>query len=99
MVDTHPALALRAELYHALAEVLVPPALWMTQPGMAWPLYEAVQALRPFSNSAQQAAETLTSIGTETEQERLARYEAVFMGNGRPRLWLYESMMVNGRLL
>ena len=99
MVDTHPALALRAELYHALAEVLVPPMLWMTQPGMMWPLYEAARALRPFSHSARQAAETLASIGTETEQERLARYEAAFMGNGRPRLWLYESMMVNGRLL
>ena len=96
---TTSTLALRAELYHALAEVLVTPPSWMAQAGVAWPLYAVVRDLRPFSPAAQQAIESLVDIQPETDLARQRRYEAVFMGNGRPRVWLYESMRLNGRLL
>ena len=92
-------LALRAELYHTLAEVLSPPPLWMAQASVEWPLYGVVRDLRPFSPAAQQATEALVDIQPESELARQGRYDDLFMGNGRPRLWLYESMMVNGRLL
>jgi ferredoxin/TorA maturation chaperone TorD len=62
-------------------------------------LYAVVRDLRPFSPTAQQAIEALVDIQPESELVRQERYEDLFMGNGRPHLWLYESMVVNGRLL
>ena len=77
----------------------MPPPLWLAWASVEWPLYEVVRDLRPFSPIAQQTIAALVDIQPESEEMRQERYDDLFMGNGRPRLWLYESMMVNGRLL
>jgi nitrate reductase assembly molybdenum cofactor insertion protein NarJ len=45
-----------------------------------------------------QAAVELAGIPPEGLSGRCARYEALFLGTGRPRLWLYESLARDGQL-
>jgi len=88
----------RADLYHALAELLAEPPTWLIYPGKEWPLFAAVMQLAPFSETAREAAEALVEIGAESLAMRRARYAALFVGAGRPQFWLYESLVRSGRL-
>ena len=91
--------ALRADLYHALAEALGDPPEWLALPGCEWPLFESAARLAPSSVAARRAVEALVRVGAESLTARRVRYAALFAGSGRPRLWLYESAHVSGRLL
>ena len=88
----------RAGLYHALAEVLAETPEWLVLPGRAWPLFKSTAQLRQSSPVAQRAVHALAEIGAESLNTRRARYEKMFAGIGRPRIWLYESMYSSGRL-
>lgn len=90
---------LRADLYQVLAESLAEPPAWLALPGREWPLFEIVARLAPESEAARRAVEPLAEIPTEPSAARRARYHALFVGPGRPRLWLYESAHRSGRVL
>lgn len=98
----------RAELYHLLAEALAPdgPPDWMCLPGREWPLTRV--AARMASDPATRPAlrkrikgpmQALSAIEAEDAAGRLRRHRALFAGSSRPRLWLYESAFLNGRLI
>ncbi len=89
----------RADLYQALAEALAEPPGWLTYAGCDWPLTRATAKLAPASDAADEAARTLAQIPAEPLSARRKRYTALFMGVGRPRFWLYESLFRNGRFL
>ncbi|MBS1252499.1 MAG: Selenate reductase assembly chaperone protein [Anaerolineales bacterium] len=90
-----------AELYAALAEALGQPPPWLAEAGRNWPLFEAAvgAAQHLGSETARRGAEALAAIPPEPLKTRRRRYRQLFAGPGRPRLWLYESMYVDGRLL
>ncbi|MFQ5613407.1 MAG: molecular chaperone TorD family protein [Anaerolineae bacterium] len=90
----------RAELYASLAEALAEPPAWLAGAGRDWPLFEAaVRAARDGSQAARRAVEALAAIRPESLSVRRRRYQALFAGAGRPRLWLHESLHMEGRLL
>lgn len=93
-----PIINPRADLYHALAEALAEPPEWLVFPGKAWPLFESATQLGQCSQAAQQAVLALGEIGAESLSRRKARYENLFIGSGRPKFDLYESMYSSGRL-
>jgi len=88
----------RADLYHALAEILAEPPEWSIYPGNEWPLFMAAVQLIQRSDAAREAVEALAEIGAESLAMRRARYADLFVGTGRPKFWLYESMHRSGRL-
>ena len=90
----------RADLYHALAEILAGSPEWMTAPAREWPLYENVTRAGSASPAARRAILALSAIPAETMVQRQARYAALFGGiSGVPRHWLYESAAATGRIL
>ncbi len=91
----------RAEMYAALAEVLADPPDWLAGAGSDWPLFEiAIQAARDDdSAAARRAVESLAAVQPESLTIRRHRYQQLVAGAGQPRLWLYESLYVDGRLL
>lgn len=89
----------RADLYLALAEVLVEPPEWLAWPGQEWPLFRCAQSLAPVSAAAARSMTALEKVSAESPAARHARYQALFAGEGRPRFWLYESLHRRGRLL
>lgn len=90
----------QANLYLALAQALAEPPGWLAAPGRDWPLFEAaVYAAQAGSSAAAQAVDRLARIPAESLPARRRRYEQFFAGPGRPRIWLYESWYVDGRLL
>lgn len=91
--------ALRAGLYHALAEALADPPEWLARPGCEWPLFESAAGLASSSAAARRAVESLAEVRGESIAARRARYTALFLGPGRPRLCLHESAALSGRLL
>jgi TorA maturation chaperone TorD len=90
---------MRADLYHLLAEALAEPPEWLARAGREWPLYDLVVSLAPESDAAQGAVEALAEVRAEALAARRQRYTALFVGPGRPRVWLYESAFLNGRIL
>lgn len=93
--------AARSALYHTLAEALAPegPPAWLSRPGGEWPLFKIVVRLAPESDAAERAARAVANIRAEPHSGRQARYRALFIGPGRPPVWLYESAHRHGRLL
>jgi ferredoxin/nitrate reductase assembly molybdenum cofactor insertion protein NarJ len=91
-----------ARLYQSLAEVLAEPPEWFTRPGDQWPLFadvlEIAQGGHRVASTMHHAARELAQIPSENLGARRARYEALFQGTNRPHLWLYESMVRDGRL-
>jgi nitrate reductase assembly molybdenum cofactor insertion protein NarJ/ferredoxin-like protein FixX len=88
----------RADLYATLAEALAEPPEWLAGAGPQWPLFVTVADLAPASEAADRAAHALAAIPAESLAARQARYAALFAGVGRPRLQLYESEAVGGRV-
>jgi len=87
-------------MYAALAEALAEPPTWLAGAGRDWPLFEVVvRAARTGSAAARRAVERLVAVQPESLQARRRRYRRLFAGPGRPALWLYESLQVEGRLL
>ncbi len=89
----------RADLYRALAEALAEPPGWLAHAGCDWPLTRAAAQLALTSDAADEAARSLAQIPAEPLSARRKRYISLFMGSGRPRFWLYESLFCNGRFL
>lgn len=89
----------RAEIYLALAEALAEPPEWLALPGREWPLTLAVSQLAQELAGGAAVIKSLMDIPAEPLEARRARFDAIFAGPGRPNFWLYESMMVYGRLL
>lgn len=89
----------RAALYLALAEALGEPPPWLALPGRQWPLWACAQELAPASAAAARAAAALGEVRPEPLPERRARHRELFKAQGRPRLWLHESLHRSGRLL
>jgi TorA maturation chaperone TorD/Fe-S-cluster-containing hydrogenase component 2 len=92
---------LLAELYAGLAEVLAQAGRgivpdWLGYPGREWPLFIPVQALAAQTGALawQQAAMGLAAV---TRGSRTEGCQALFVGNGRPPILLYESWHVDGR--
>ncbi len=93
--------AARAKLYWSLAEALAEPPDWLSASGHQWPLCAAALEVARCATDAAigQTVVELAGIPPEDLSRRRARYEALFLGTGRPpRLWLYESLARDGRL-
>lgn len=90
-----------AEVFDALTEALAEPPAWLAGAGYDWPLFQAVvdAAQSVGSEAARRVLPALAAIPPEPPEARDRRYRQLFTGPGRPRLWLYESMHVDGRLL
>ncbi len=89
-----------AEVYATLAEALAEPPVWLAGGGPDWPLFDVAIRLARDSDSeaAVRAVEGLAAIEPEVLATRCERYQQLFAGAGRPCLWLYESLYVDGRL-
>lgn len=93
-----------ALLYQSLAETLAPatygPPAWLNAPGREWPLFEpAVQiAAQQTDRRWGRAVEVLAAVRATSPTARRTEYEALFVGQGHPLIWLYESHHVNGRI-
>lgn len=92
-------------IYAGLAQALAPPSYdpppaWFCAPGRDWPIFEpAVQiAARQANPHWRQAIEALAAVKTSSRAARRAEYKALFIGQGRPPIWLYEARHVNGRI-
>jgi ferredoxin len=86
----------RADLYHYLAECMLDPPAWLSLPGNEWPLTAACRQLEKISPAAKRGARRLAEIEVEGLAGRRARYAALFLGPGQPRLWLSESAYLSG---
>ncbi len=89
---------LKSELYTALAEALADPPDWLALPGREWPLYSISGKLAIRSQDVRQALMKMGQIPAEPLAVRRERYDALFSGPGRPRVWLYESLYRSGNL-
>jgi len=94
-------LAAHGRLYQALAEALAEPDDWVCRAGRQWPLFKAAVEVAPIVGDPVigQAVSELAEIPPESLWRRRARYEALFISQGRPHLSLYESMAREGRLV
>jgi nitrate reductase assembly molybdenum cofactor insertion protein NarJ/NAD-dependent dihydropyrimidine dehydrogenase PreA subunit len=92
-------LAARSRLYWALAEALAEPDDEFCRAGCQWPLFEAAVEVADGDPLIAQAVVELADIPPESLSRRRARYEALFGGDGRPQLCLYESLAREGRLV
>lgn len=92
--------AARARLYWSLAEALAEPPDWLSASGHQWPLFTAALEVAHCEADVAigQAVVELAEIPPEGLSRRRARYEALFLGTGQPRLWLYESLARDGQL-
>ncbi len=90
---------IRTDLYHLLAEALAEPPEWLACAGHEWPLYDLAVSLAHESESAQRAVAALADVRAESIVARCRRYTALFVGSGRPQVWVYESAFLNGRIL
>ncbi len=91
-----------ADLYTGLAEILAQAGKgdlpgWFTRRGQEWPLFVparelATQLGQPVLSQA------VTAMAEVMRGSRLASCKALFVGNGRPPVMLYESWHVDGRL-
>jgi len=91
-------------IYTWLSQVLAPPSYglpdWFSTSGRDWPIFEsAVQvAAHQADPHWRQAVEALVAVKPSSKAARLAEYEALFSGQERPPIWLYESRHINGRV-
>ena len=92
-------------IYTGLAQALAPPTYglpdWLCVSGRTWPIFQpAVEmAAQQFNPTWRQAVEALAALKKKSSQAaRRSEYEALFVGRGRPPIWLYESRHVNGRI-
>ena len=93
-----------AAIYQALAQALSPPTYalpdWLRAPGRDWPLFEpaARLAARQADPRWGRAIESLADVKAASPARLRAEYDALFVGQGRPKIWLYESYHLNGRV-
>lgn len=88
------------DCYIGLAEALSEPPDWIAGPGRRWPLFEAAVGLAHNGNSPiRKAVATLADIPSDSLQARRHHYHQLFAGQNRPQLWLYESLVRDGRLV
>lgn len=94
------------EVYTSLSEVLMPSIHaglpeWMALSGREWPFYEACIRLAGGLENPQldQCALALSEVPISSLDRRLDEYEALFIGNGNPPIWLNESYYANGRII
>jgi TorA maturation chaperone TorD len=94
------------EVYTGLSEVLMPSIQaglpeWVASSGTQWPFYEACIRLADGLNNPNldQCASTLSEVPVSSLDRRSNEYEALFIGNGNPPIWLNESYYVNGRIV
>jgi len=94
-----------AEVYLCLAEVFGQTSVehtpkWMTLRGVEWPLLSAVVGLSEQRSSIklEEAIQAISSVGAASVDEIQKQYQAIFNGNGKPPVWLYESYYVDGRV-
>ena len=93
-----------AKLFAELAQALTPHGYnlpeWMALPGQEWPLFDVavkVAAKQPTAQWAR-AIEALTRVEAASLETRGSEYNALFLGNGHPAIWLYESNHLNGHV-
>lgn len=91
-------------IYTGLAQALASPSYgipdWLCASGRGWPIFEpAVQIAAQKSDPTwRMAVEALAVVKASSKASRSTEYEALFVGGGRPPIWLYESRYVNGRV-
>ncbi len=92
--------AARARLCTALAEALAEPPAWLSESGHQWPLFISALEVAQHEDctAIRQTLLDLAEIPPEDLRTRRRRYEALFFGGGRPRLWLYESLALDSQL-
>ncbi|MDP1714362.1 MAG: molecular chaperone TorD family protein [Anaerolineales bacterium] len=81
-----------------LVETLSEPPDWMSLSGREWPLIDLLNQLSAESDTARHHLDLLAGIPSESYDQRLERYAALF-ASGRPRFWLYESAAKTGKIL
>jgi TorA maturation chaperone TorD len=94
-----------AEVYSCLADVLLPTDQvglpdWIALPGREWPIYEVCIRIAKAQNNPQLdlSARALSGVPDSSLERRFNEYETLFIGNGRPPIWLYESHYIDGRI-
>ncbi len=94
-----------ANIYRSLAHALALSnssnfPVWLVKPGREWPLYDMALDLAAGLNSSawHTAAAALEKVAAAPWGARRAQYQSLFVGPGRPRIWLYESQHLDGRL-
>lgn len=91
-------------LFQALAEALASPSYgipeWICAPGREWPLFEPVVQIAARQPDARwgRAVEALAGVDSASPEARRGEYEILFVGRGRPKIWLYECYHINGRI-
>ncbi len=93
------------EVYTSLSEVFMPSVQaglpeWIALPGREWPFYGAcIRLANATQNSKlEQSAIALSEVPISSLDSRLSEYENLFVGEGSPPIWLYESHHVGGRI-
>jgi ferredoxin len=93
------------EVYTSLSEVFMPSVQaglpeWFALPGREWPFYEAsIRLAKATQNSKlEQCAIALSEVPISSLDSRLSEYEKLFVGEGSPPIWLYESHYIGGRI-
>jgi len=94
-----------ANIYSSLAHALALSnstnfPVWLVKPGREWPLYGMTLELATGLNSSawHKAATALEKVAAAPLDARGAQYRSLFVGPGRPSIWLYESQHLDGRL-
>ncbi len=98
-------LLILANIYSSLAQSLAlsnvtnSPA-WLEKPGREWPLYNMVVDVSSINNAHvwEKARAAIEKVSAAPMAVRRAEYQSLFVGAGRPSIWLYESQHLNGRL-
>ena len=87
-----------ANIYRSLAHALALSnstsfPVWLVKPGREWPLYGmALELAAGLKSSAwDKAVAELEKVAAAPLGARHAEYQSLFVGPGRPSIWLYES--------
>ena len=93
------------DIFACLSEVLMPSVQtglpeWVAWPGSEWPFYSAcIRLANVLENpKLEQCAIAFSGIPPSTSDSRIREYESLFVGEGRPPIWLNESHYTNGRI-
>jgi len=93
-----------AKIYTGLAQVIPTAGSnlpdWLGAQGRYWPIFESAVQIASQQPDSQwrHAVEALAAVKPSSQGIRRSEYEALFIGQGRPPIWLYESWHVNGRI-
>jgi len=73
---------------------------WIALPGKEWPLFEACARLASELEipKLNQCTSALSEVPISTLDSRSDEYDKLFVGEGSPPIWLYESHYVGGRV-